>query len=216
MSTTAPEPAVRPWRGWWAVALGLLLTVAAFAPVTASATAPAAGAGRPRPPPTEAPGRPRVPALWMPLDGAVVRGFDVRAGPFGPGHRGIDMAASVGEAVRAPAAGAVVFTGSVAGSVWVSIRVAPGVVATVGPLLGEPVPAGRVRARSLVGQVAPGHTLGGVARPGSVRQGRIRGEATLHLSLRVDGQYVDPLAYLIDRPRPRLAPLLAPGGLPGP
>ncbi len=38
----------------------------------------------------------------------------------------------------------------------------------------------------------------------------------LHLGLRVDGIYIDPLAYLIDRPRPRLAPLPRPGGLAGP
>jgi hypothetical protein len=38
----------------------------------------------------------------------------------------------------------------------------------------------------------------------------------LHLGLRVDGVYVDPLPYLLDRPRPRLAPLLRPGGLAGP
>ncbi|MDP9145288.1 MAG: ATP-dependent dethiobiotin synthetase BioD, partial [Actinomycetota bacterium] len=47
-------------------------------------------------------------------------------------------------------------------------------------------------------------------------RGRLGGGATLHLSVRVDGVYVDPLAYLVNRPRPRLAPLLAPGGLPVP
>jgi hypothetical protein len=31
----------------------------------------------------------------------------------------------------------------------------------------------------------------------------------------VGGVYVDPLAYLLDRPRARLAPLATPGGLPG-
>jgi hypothetical protein len=55
-----------------------------------------------------------------------------------------------------------------------------------------------VRARSPIGQVGPGHG------------------ATLHLGVRVDGVYVDPLPYLLDRPRARLAPLLSPGGLPPP
>jgi murein DD-endopeptidase MepM/ murein hydrolase activator NlpD len=140
----------------------------------------------------------------MPLAGAVVRGFDARAGPYGPGHRGIDVAASVGQVVRAPAAGKVVFAGPVAGTTWVSIQVAPGVVATVGPLRGQPVAAGRVRRGTPVGRAAPGHGPGPAGAA-----------ATLHLSLRVDGDYVDPLAYLVDRPRPRLAPLPAPGGLPG-
>jgi murein DD-endopeptidase MepM/ murein hydrolase activator NlpD len=201
MSTTRPEPAVRPWRGWAPFALALLLTVGAFAPVAG----PAAAADRPAAPPTTAaPDRPRVPPLRMPLAGAVVRGFDARAGPYGPGHRGIDVAAPVGEVVRAPAAGRVVFAGPVAGTAWVSIQVAPGVVATVGPLQGELATAGRVRQGTPVGRAAPGHA------PGSVG-----GAETLHLSLRVDGEYVDPLAYLVDRPRPRLAPLPAPGGLPG-
>jgi murein DD-endopeptidase MepM/ murein hydrolase activator NlpD len=141
----------------------------------------------------------RVPALRMPLAGPVVRGFELPAGPFGPGHRGVDVGARVGEVVRAPAAGRVVFAGPVAGTSWVTLLVAPGVMVTVGPLLPDRrLAAGRVRALAVVGRVGLGH-----------------GEA-LHLSLRVDGVYVDPLRYLVDRPRPRLAPLLAPGGLPGP
>jgi murein DD-endopeptidase MepM/ murein hydrolase activator NlpD len=200
MSTTSPEPVARPWPGRAPFALALLLTVGALAP----APAPAAVAERPAAPPSTPPPHVRVPPLWMPSAGAVVRGFDARAGPYGPGHRGIDVAASVGEVVRAPAAGTVVFAGPVAGTTWVSIRVAPGVVVTVGPLLDEVAPGGRVRARAPVGRVAPGHEPGPVG-----------GAERLHLSLRVDGEYVDPLAYLVDRPRPRLAPLPAPGGLPG-
>jgi murein DD-endopeptidase MepM/ murein hydrolase activator NlpD len=200
MSTISPEPVVRPWRGWAPFAVALLLTVGAFAPVGA----PAAVAERPRPPPTEAPDRPRVPPLWLPLAGAVVRGFDARAGLYGPGHRGVDVAASVGEVVRAPAAGKVAFSGQVAGTNWVSVWVAPGVVASVGPLQGELVAGGWVRRGTPLGRVGPGHGPGPVG-----------GAATLHLSLRVDGEYLDPLAYLVDRPRPRLAPLPAPGGLPG-
>ena len=206
MSTTSPESVGRPSRCWAPFALALLLTVGALAPVAA----PAAVAERPAAlpstaaPSTAAPDHVRVPPLWMPLDGAVVRGFDARAGPYGPGHRGIDVAASVGEVVRAPAAGEVVFAGPVAGTTWVSIRVAPRVVVTVGPLLDKVAPGGRVRARAPVGRVAPGHAPGPVG-----------GAERLHLSLRVGGEYVDPLAYLVDRPRPRLVPLPAPGGLPG-
>jgi murein DD-endopeptidase MepM/ murein hydrolase activator NlpD len=141
----------------------------------------------------------RVPELRMPLAGPVVRGFELPAGPFGPGHRGVDVGARVGELVRAPAAGRVVFAGPVAGTSWVTLLVVPGVMVTVGPLLPDRrLAAGRVRALAVVGTVGPGH-----------------GEA-LHVSLRVDGVYVDPLRYLVDRPRPRLAPLLAPGGLSDP
>jgi septal ring factor EnvC (AmiA/AmiB activator) len=150
----------------------------------------------------------------MPVAGAVVRGFEARAGPYGPGHRGIDIAASVGELVRAPAAGRVAFAGPVAGTSWVSLRVAPGVLVTLGPLLDPVAAAGPVRRSAPVGRVGPGHQLPPGEPPPA--QGGSGGGATLHLSVRVDGVYVDPLAYLVDRPRPRLAPLLAPGGLPVP
>jgi hypothetical protein len=195
-----------PVRGWGLPVLVLLLTFAALVPVTAPAAdgkgegmvAMATNAVGPDPP--------RVPGLWMPVTGAVVRGFDARAGPYGPGHRGIDISAPVGAIVRAPAAGRIGFAGPVAGTIWVSLLVAPGVRVTVGPLL-DPVGAGRVPARAPLGRLGPGH------RVDPDRAG-LAGGATLHLSVRVDGRYVDPLAYLIDRPRARLAPLPTPGGLP--
>jgi murein DD-endopeptidase MepM/ murein hydrolase activator NlpD len=186
-----PEAATKPGRGWGLPLLALVLTVGVVVPLSA----PAAVAERPSPPPTTRPDPARVPPLWMPVAGAVVRGFDARAGPYGPGHRGIDIAAPVGEVVRAPAAGRTVFAGPVAGTTWVSILVAPGVTVTLGPLLDQLATAGGVRSRAPVGRVALGHG------------------ANLHLSVRVDGEYVDPLGYLVDRPRARLAPLLAPGGL---
>ena len=188
-----PESTTRPARGRGRLVLASLLAVAAFVP----AAAPASVAERTVPPPA-APDPPPVPGLWMPTAGAVVRGFDSRAGPYGPGHRGIDIAAPMGQVVRAPAAGRVMFAGPVAGTTWVSLRIAPGVLVTLGPVLDPEVTAGPVGTRSPIGRVGPGHG------------------ATLHLGVRVDGVYVDPLPYLLDRPRARLAPLRSPGGLPTP
>ena len=128
---------------------------------------------------------------------------------------GVDIGGRVGEAVRAPAGGRVEFAGPVAGVTWVSLLVAPGVTVTVGPLLDAQVAAGqRVRALAPVGRLGLGHgpALGPGHRPAHVPA---HGMA-LHLGLRVDGVYLDPLPYLLDRPRPRLAPLLRPGGLAGP
>jgi len=190
--------------------LVLLLTFAALLPVAGPAAVAAIGNGEglvALPITTVAPDPPKVPGLWMPVTGAVVRGFDARAGPYGPGHRGIDISAPVGATVRAPAAGRIGFAGPVAGTTWVSLVVAPGVRVTLGPLL-DPVTAGQVASRAPLGRVGPGHRAGPAEGAGSGLG------ATLHLSVRVDGVYVDPLAYLIDRPRPRLAPLPAPGGLP--
>lgn len=170
------------------------------APTRALAPHPAPAASRaqapPQPPPQPPPPVPvvggRVPALRLPVAGPVVRGFEAPAGPYGPGHRGVDLGAPAGTAVAAPAAGRVSFAGPVAGSLWVSLLVAPGVVLAVGPLLDAAVATGEgVRAGARVGRLAAGH--GGA----------------VHLSLRVDGGYVDPLPWLVDRPRPRLVPLLA-------
>lgn len=208
MLAAYPKFTVRRGLGWPLFLIGFVLAIGMAVPVAA----PAAVTGRSFPPPPTAPDPPPVPPLWMPVAGAVVRGFDARAGPYGPGHRGIDIAASVGELVRAPAAGRVAFAGPVAGTNWVSLRVAPGVLVTLGPLL-DPVAAGPVRRSAPVGRVGPGHPLPPGEPPPA--QGGSGGGATLHLSVRVDGVYVDPLAHLVDRPRPRLVPLPAPAGLPG-
>jgi hypothetical protein len=224
-----PDAATETRRLWRLFLLVVLLTAGAVAPVAVPVAAPAAApAALPEHPAAQlgAPS-PRVPALWMPVTGAVVRGFDARAGPYGPGHRGVDIAARVGEQVRAPAAGEVVFAGPVAGINWVSILVAPGVLVTLGPLLDPPLTAASVRTKIPVGRVAPGHSAaqvhpgdpvgpGGPVGPGDpVGQGGPDGETTtLHLSVRVNGVYVDPMAHLVDRSRPRLAPLPTPGGGP--
>lgn len=207
MLVAYPKFAVRRGRGWSLFLLASLMAIGISVPVAVPAAVPERSV---RPPPAT-PDPPPVPPLWMPVAGAVVRGFDTRAGPYGPGHRGIDIAASVGDLVRSPTAGRVAFAGRVAGTSWVSLLVAPGALVTLGPLVVDPATtADRVRLRTPVGRVAPGHSIPPVGLAGSGRGG-----ATLHLSVRVDGIYVDPLDYLVDRPRPRLAPLVAPGGRPG-
>ena len=204
-----PVAAAKPGRGWRPFLLAALLAAGVVAPAAAPVAAPVAGAERRSSWAPVEPRSPRVPALWMPVTGPLVRGFDARAGPYGPGHRGIDIAAPVGALARAPAAGRVVFAGPVAGVNWVTLVVAPGVLVTLGPLLDPAVTASRVRSKAPVGRIGPGHpaTRAAPATPAA--------PAALRLSVRVDGVYVDPLAYLVDRPRPRLVPLPAPGGLPG-
>jgi len=196
-----PGPARR--RRVARVAAALALGVAAAALVSASAAAlaaaslPSALAAGLGPVAAQGPGPRggRVPALRLPVRGPVVRGFEAPAGSYGAGHRGVDLGAPPGSPVGAPAAGRVVFAGAVAGAGWASVEVAPGVVVTVGPLAPVVVARGGVLdALAPVGRLAPGH--GGA----------------LHLGLRVDGVYVDPLPYLPGRGPPRLAPLPAPGG----
>jgi murein DD-endopeptidase MepM/ murein hydrolase activator NlpD len=154
---------------------------------------------------------PRVPLLHPPVDGPLLRGFEETAGPYGPGHRGVDFGAAPGAPVRAPASGRVTFAGRVAGATWVTIEVAPAVLVTVGPLRSVATPVGRaVTANAPVGTLAPGHPV--VDRSPAPGGSPHAGLAALHLGLRVSGVYVDPLPWLAGLARPRLAPLAEPGG----
>src|SRR5262245_22862718 len=56
-----------------------------------------------------------------PVDGKVVRAFAAPSAAFGPGHRGVDLAAPSGTAVRAAGIGTVTFAGDVAGALHVVV-----------------------------------------------------------------------------------------------
>lgn len=85
-----------------AVALTLLVALATTSPLG--------------PPAREAPWRPPV----VPM--VVERPFTAPAGPYAPGHRGVDLRADPGSIVRAPAPGVVRVAGRVAGKAVVSIE----------------------------------------------------------------------------------------------
>ena len=89
------------------------------------------------------------------------RGARVRPHPdhdYGPGHRGVDLAARTGEPVLAAAAGTVAFAGSVAGRGVVSID--HGAVRTTYEPVAAQVSAGqRVAAGQPIGRVAGGRPL---------------------------------------------------------
>jgi murein DD-endopeptidase MepM/ murein hydrolase activator NlpD len=182
----------------WVASMIALLAPASLVPAVAggSSSVPAGGVLAAR-----AIASPRVPQLWAPVDGPLVRGFEEPAGPFGPGHRGVDFAAVPGVPVRAPASGRVTFAGRVAGTTWVTIEVAPAVLVTLGPL------------RTLESSVGQATATG--VRLGTLESGHAGADpsvAAVHLGLRVDGTYIDPLPWLAGLARPRLAPLSEPGG----
>lgn len=96
---------------------------------------------------------------------------------FGPGHRGIDLMALWGQSVTSPISGTITFRGEVGGRPVVSVSDGLRMVSL------EPVTTSMA-----VGQhVTTGQTLGTVAIGGhcSLR--------CLHLGLRVDGEYRNPL-----------------------
>ena len=123
----------------------------------------------------------------------LVAPFVAPAHAYGPGHRGIDMdgADSGVTEVLAPAAGMVAFAGSVAGRGVVTIDHGSGLVSTL-----EPVTPG-VRVGDVVrqGEHVADLAVGGHAAPG-----------TLHLGVRVDGAYINPLRILGGVPRAILLP----------
>jgi hypothetical protein len=139
-------------------------------------------------------GRPVVVRYAAPVAGAVLQGFDPPDTTFGAGHRGVDLAAVAGDVVGAAADGRVVFAGSVAGDVWVSIAHADGVTTSYGPMADLRVRAGQDLARA--------ETLGRLAAGG---HGTGRRDAGLHWGARIGGRYIDPMDLLDGGvPRPSL------------
>jgi murein DD-endopeptidase MepM/ murein hydrolase activator NlpD len=126
----------------------------------------------------------RATGSWTwPVIGAVLRGFDPPDSPYGSGHRGIDIAAPVGTVVRAPAAGLVTFAGNVGGHLFVTIDLGGGLLSTCSFLS-----AVLVHKNDLVVQ-GQGIALSGTGHVGDTTP-------NVHLGVRLNGQYVDPLDYL--------------------
>jgi murein DD-endopeptidase MepM/ murein hydrolase activator NlpD len=141
----------------------------------------------------------RAPAgsFRWPLDGTptVVRAFDPPAKPWLPGHRGVDLAASVGAVVRSAGPGTVAFAGNVAGRGVVSVDHPGGLRTTYEPVTPMVVEGAVVEAGAPLGMLLAGHAGCPV-------------EACLHWGLRRGDTYLDPLA-LLGGGRVRLLPLHA-------
>ncbi|QLJ04671.1 M23 family metallopeptidase [Streptomyces sp. NEAU-sy36] len=149
-------------------------------------------------PPTDVPA---VARLWpvgaRPL---VLRGWQPPATPYGPGHRGVDLAAGAGSPVRSVAPGRVSFAGRVAGRGVVAVELAGTDLRTT----YEPV-APSVRAGD---EVAAGEVIGTVEATGS----HCGAPACVHWGLLRGGTYLNPLSllppWLLGRGPSRLLPVL--------
>jgi murein DD-endopeptidase MepM/ murein hydrolase activator NlpD len=131
-----------------------------------------------------------------PLDGVprVVRRFDPPPRPWQAGHRGVDLAAPSGAAVRAVGPGTVLFAGMVAGRPVLSVAHPNGLRSTYEPVRSGVAAGDRVRAGDPIGALLPGH-------PGCAASG----SACLHWGLRRGDEYLDPL-LLVGLGRVRLLP----------
>lgn len=115
----------------------------------------------------------------------VERPFLAPAGPYAPGHRGVDLQAGPGTVVRAPARGLVVVAGRVAGKAVVSIEHPHQILGHT----GWRTTYEGVRASVTMGErVQPGDPIGTVivhAHAGGI-----------HWGLKRDRVYADPLLLL--------------------
>ncbi|WP_411576264.1 murein hydrolase activator EnvC family protein [Streptomyces mutabilis] len=146
------------------------------------------GVGRLPEPGVPEPGVPAVARGWPVGDRpAVLRGWEPPANPYGPGHRGVDLAAQAGAPVRAVAAGTVSFAGRVAGRGVVSVELA----ATGDPPLRTTYEPVAVSVSVKKGdEVAAGEVLGTVEPTGSHCTG------CLHWGLLRGDVYLNPLSVL--------------------
>lgn len=111
---------------------------------------------------------------------------------YAAGHRGVDLAASGGEEVRAVAAGTVVFAGVVVDRPLIVVLHAGGIRSSIEP----------VRASVSVGDVVTaGQPVGAVAEGGHC------GTACLHLGARLGDDYLNPMLLLGTVPRAVLLPV---------
>ncbi len=128
------------------------------------------------------------PAWRWPLDGPrrVSVPYRAPAHRYAPGHRGVDLAADPGTTVRAPADGVVAFRGVVVDRPLLTIEHDGGYVSTYEPVTSSLAPGDRVAAGDVIGVVG----LGGHAASG-----------TIHMGVRLRGEYINPLLLFDDVPR---------------
>ncbi|MFE9451109.1 murein hydrolase activator EnvC family protein [Streptomyces sp. NPDC006739] len=164
-----------------AVWLGLLVTPTVA--VLTSVLTSLAWADPPAPATPRAP-VPAIARVWpVGTRPRVLRGWQPPATVYGPGHRGVDLAAPPGTAVRAVAAGRVSFAGRVAGRGVVSLELrGTDLRTTYEPVRASVGEGDEVVAGEVVGTVEP---AGGHCGPGCVHWGLLRGDT-----------YLDPLSLL--------------------
>ncbi|PRX48404.1 peptidase M23-like protein [Prauserella shujinwangii] len=183
-----------------AVALVLaVLTVLAVLAGAAWVTGAAASPAQPR----AGAGEPSEPRFGWPLSPVprVTRPFQAPAHPYGPGHRGVDLAAGPGREVLAAGQGFVVFAGRVAGRGVVSVDHDGGLRTTYEPVEPAVTRGEQVYAGQVVGTLTAGHAGCPVA-------------ACLHWGVRRGEEYLDPMRLVRVDVRIRLKPWegVPPGG----
>lgn len=115
-----------------------------------------------------------------PIVGAIVRTYQPPATDYGAGHRGIDVAAQVGDIVVSPIEGTVTFAGNLAGRGVITVS-AGALKVTIEPVTSM-VPKGT--------PVTAGRTIATVSGSGHCP------ETCAHIGVRIATRYADPFAVL--------------------
>ncbi len=123
----------------------------------------------------------------LPEPFTVTKAFQPPDNPYGAGHRGVDIAATAGQDVRAAGTGTVVYAGALAGRGVVSIQHADGLRTTYEPLSAAVSAGVSVSAGQVIGTVDAGHP--GCPIPACLHWGLTRGDS-----------YFDPLLLLSTGP----------------
>lgn len=123
------------------------------------------------------------PPLGRPL--RVVQPFRPPPSPYGPGHRGVDLPGSQGVPVTAPTGGTVSFAGTVVDRGVLSISVDARTVLSFEPVETELSEGDTVARGEVIGAMSAGGHCAAVC---------------LHLGVRVDGEYVNPMRFFLGRP----------------
>ena len=128
--------------------------------------------------------------LW-PVDGGriVISPFRAPSHDYGPGHRGMDIAADA--LVRAPADGVIAFRGVVVDRPLLTIDHGNGLVTTIEPTQSDLAPGTPVRRGDVLGTAA----AGGHAP-----------SRTVHVGVRWNGAYINPMLLFGGAPRAVLLP----------
>lgn len=125
-----------------------------------------------------------TPPLGQPL---IVSGpYQPPPTPYASGHRGIDLPAEPGDAIRAPAAGTVSFVGTVVDRGVLSLRIDDRTVLSLEPVTAETLAEGD--------SVRQGQDIGIMASGGHCAT------ECVHLGVRIDGKYVNPMRYFLGKP----------------
>lgn len=116
-----------------------------------------------------------------PLPGPVLRGFQIAEYNWLPGHRGVDLAGTAGDLVKAAAAGTISWIGVIDGVPMMTVQHPDGLRTTYQPVEATVATGQQVSAGQPIGVLTAGHCAT---------------QACLHWGLRNGDSYLDPLLWL--------------------